>query len=490
MSYTRFIQEFGKAPVTIGSLTAPVHADTHTVVTGQATKEFIAKSEQLKTIVPNEANSGYSWMIPTGGEGKHARVSVISVPTETSRHNCPSRPDALVKSFSSVKADIPTQIVCAVKVKADVLPTALAVYGSFPFVTFKSDEKHKGSVKVSFEIESGESLTDAEIDEIRVIGENARLAQGLSDLPPNVLNPESFVDYVLGLIEGVPGVTVKVIEDCEAEGLMGIHTVGKASKTAPRMIVLTHSVDAAGEGGKSVTAVVGKGITYDTGGLSLKPSASMKGMKRDMGGAAAALGSFLAMARLPRTTPATLHCVLCIAENSLGSASYRNDDVVTLYSGKSVEINNTDAEGRLLLADGVAYASKKLGADVIVDIAALTGAAAVASGKDHASFVSTDAALADRLKVAGIATGDLVHELVFCPELHRPNLKSAIADMKNSTITGSDAPASAAATFVYDHLIGAGFKGGWVHVDMASVVERGERSTGYGVALLTQFLRK
>ncbi len=217
-----------------------------------------------------------------------------------------------------------------------------------------------------------------------------------------------------------------------------------------------------------------------------------KGMKRDMGGAAAALGAFLSLVQLPRTSPSTIHCVLCIAENSIGSHAYRNDDIIKLYSGKTVEINNTDAEGRLLLADGVAYAVKDLKADMVIDIATLTGAAAIASGKLHASMVSTDERLAKRIIDAGMATGDLVHEIVFCPELHRNNLKSALADMKNSAVSAQpDAPSSLAATFIYDNLVAAGFKSNqWAHIDMASVVDYlGERATGYGVALLTQVVR-
>jgi probable aminopeptidase NPEPL1 len=174
----------------------------------------------------------------------------------------------------------------------------------------------------------------------------------------------------------------------------------------------------------------------------------------------------------------------------IGPAAYKNDDIIKLYSGKTVEINNTDAEGRLVLVDGLAFAHKDLKCDTIIDIATLTGAALIASGKNHASMFTMSHELATKAMAVGKETGDLVHELVFCPELHRDNIKSAIADMKNAGTKPGDAPSALAATFLYDNLVGAGFKSDkWIHIDMASVVDSGERGTGYGVALLAKLVK-
>ena len=464
----------------------------HTVIAGQGLKKLVQTHDALVSLRTEKDAEG-TFMVPLSSGG-FAKTTLIAVPNEVGRFNCKSRPDALAKSLLAVTQSTKSNLSLNLSVadRSDVLASAMAVFRSCPFVTYKHDSnKPASAVEVTFQIESGESLTEAEIHEISTIGNAVRMAQALTDLPPNELNPDSFTEIVSSMCGGLDGVGVEVIENCEQRGLLGIHNVGKASRHKPRMIVLTHSVS--GESpSSSVTAIVGKGITYDTGGLSVKPSNSMKGMKRDMGGAAAALGAFVALAQLPRTEPKTLHCILCIAENSLGSASFRNDDIFNLYSGKSVEINNTDAEGRLLLADGVAFASKDLKAGTIFDIATLTGAASIASGKLHASFVSTDADLARAVVDAGMATGDLVHELPFCPELLKPNLKSTLADMKNSTVTPGDAPSAVAAYFVYENLKGSGFKGTrWAHIDMASVVDYlGERSTGYGVALLAKLIRK
>src|SRR5690606_35883375 len=159
---------------------------------------------------------------------------------------------------------------------------------------------------------------------------------------------------------------------------------------------------------------VGKGITYDTGGLHLKARGMMESMKSDMGGAAAVLGAFAVLAR--HGVKGRLSLVLCLAENAIGPAAYKPDDVLTMHSGKTVEINNPDAEGRLLLADGCSFAARELGADTIVDAATLTGAQAVATGDLHAGVVANDEGLERALVDAGRRTGDLCWPLPFAPE--------------------------------------------------------------------------
>ena len=418
ISASEFREAVKKFPIRNGGHVEP---KTNVVIAGQGVMGFLAKHEKLSNFAKDDS------LIKEGGTvySDEGRVSILPVSTDVvSRHNSACRPDLLAKSLLTVPGKQDMNVTICVNTKQDLLPSALAAYRSFPFVHYKSQTDSK-EMNLRFYVGDGSPIEDIYLEEFQVIGESVRIAQGLTDLPPNELNPATFTDIVLDLVKDINGVTVDVVTDLESRGLLGIHTVGKASATAPRMIVLSHTVGTGGD----VIAIVGKGITYDTGGLSLKPSNSMKGMKRDMGGAAAAFGAFLALAKLFRTSPSTIHCVLCLAENSLGSRSYRNDDIVRLYSGKTVEINNTDAEGRLLLADGVVYAAKDLKANVIVDIATLTGAAAVASGKLHASIMSTDEGLVTELVEAGKKSGDLVHELVFCPELHRVSLKSTMADM-------------------------------------------------------------
>jgi probable aminopeptidase NPEPL1 len=176
--------------------------------------------------------------------------------------------------------------------------------------------------------------------------------------------------------------------------------------------------------------LVGKGIVYDTGGLSIKtPTTSMCGMKNDMGGSAAVLGAFIAAVK-SGNLKSPLHALLCIAENSVDSKSIRNDDILTMLSGKTVEVNNTDAEGRLVLGDGVHYASKYLNPRVIADIATLTGAQLISTGKRHAALYSNDETLEKLAVDVGKETGDLTFPLPYCPEFWKQEFTSQVFKKK------------------------------------------------------------
>jgi len=212
----------------------------------------------------------------------------------------------------------------------------------------------------------------------------------------------------------------------------------------------------------------------------------MPGMKRDMGGAAAVLTGFTAAVKSGNLkTP--LHAVLCLAENAVGPNSIRPDDIIQLYSGKTVEINNTDAEGRLVLADGLAYSIKNLKPKLIADFATLTGAQGVSTGKRHAAIVCNNDELEAIALNAGKISGDLTFPLPYCPEFFKDEFKSEVADMKNSVKDRNNAQASCAAQFIANHF--GDYNGPWLHVDMASPVHNGERATGYGVGLIFQLLK-
>jgi probable aminopeptidase NPEPL1 len=231
--------------------------------------------------------------------------------------------------------------------------------------------------------------------------------------------------------------------------------------------------------------MVGKGVIYDTGGLALKQREGMCGMKRDMGGAAGVLGGFRAAVKAGSAR--RLCALLCLVENVINERAVRNDDIITLYSGKTVEVNNTDAEGRLILADGVAYAVKHLQASTVLDMATLTGAQGIATGKNHAALYCSDEALEAAVLAAGRTCGDLSHPLPYAPEFYRAEFASAVADMKNSVADRSNAQSSCAGQFIGNHIapwVEAG--GSWCHIDMAYPAYVGERATGWGVALLYQ----
>ncbi|CAM9624009.1 unnamed protein product [Choristocarpus tenellus] len=267
---------------------------------------------------------------------------------------------------------------------------------------------------------------------LTVAAEGIQLASRLVDTPPNILHASAFVEEASSIASALQsyGVEIKVIrgEELRERGFGGIFGVGKAAVEPPALVVLTYGRWLTG---KSL-CLVGKGIVYDTGGLSIKTKTGMPGMKRDMGGAAAVLAAFQSIVKArviaakateiaePDTAGAgPLHALLCIAENSVASNATRPDDIHTLYSGKAVEINNTDAEGRLVLGDGVAYASAHLSPSVIIDMATLTGAQGIATGKRHGALYCNDEGLEELACRCGRWTGDLVHPLPYCPEFFR-----------------------------------------------------------------------
>ena len=227
----------------------------------------------------------------------------------------------------------------------------------------------------------------------------------------------------------------------------------------------------------------------------------VSGMKVDMGGSAAVLGAFQAhVLQSSKSRPINVHALLCLADNAVDALSTRPDDILHMYSGKTVEVNNTDAEGRLVLADGVAYASKHLNPDVILDIATLTGAVMVGLGKRHAGIVCNDKDLEESMIKMGKKSGNLLFPMLYAPEVLVQTAKqfdSSVADMTNSVSDRMNASSSCAAHFIESNLVGEKWdwekngsstnKGLWVHLDIAGTADISGTATGFGVALLAEF---
>ena len=405
------------------------------------------------------------------------RVSVAVLPEACSRHNSPARPHAITEL---VRAQVPAEGTATVLIALDdathAVAAACAVARCLPAYDRKSGPSTERAVRVAF-------LADQKIDveRVAVIAEATRAAARLVDMPASELDTAAFVDVARATAARLEDVEITVLEGEElgAGGFGGLWGVGKAATHGAALVLLEHTPGAIGPHSKTI-CIVGKGIVYDTGGLSLKGRDHMPGMKGDMGGAAAVLGAFTAAVRLG--TRHRLHALLCLAENAVGPAAIRPDDILAMYSGKTVEVNNTDAEGRLVLADGVAYASRHMNPDVIIDVATLTGAQLVATGRRHAAAVCNDDALEALAVRVGRLTGDLVHPLPYCPEFYRREFKSKVADLKNSVKDRMNAQASCAAQFVAEHL--GSYTGPWLHLDIAGPASDGELGTGYGVALL------
>jgi probable aminopeptidase NPEPL1 len=439
-------------------------------------KKFDALAVELAKTV-DAGDMGGAATTLSGGEPGLLAVGVL--PDTVSRYNAPSRGECVRKVIGALKlAKGKLAVVLILDDPAHLLPQAIALGRCFPLYSAKSGEQKPRKIVLLPVDRAGKPIkppSTAAFD-IEVVRECAELV----DTPPSELDPEHFAARARAALEGLDVEIEEIVgDDLGKRGLGGIAAVGRAATSAPRMLIAHYIPTYKAEHTRHV-ALVGKGVTYDTGGLHIKPRGSMETMKCDMGGAAAMLGAFrmLVHARCRHR----LSLVLCMAENAIGPSAYKPDDVLTMHSGKTVEINNTDAEGRLLLADGVSWAARELGADTILDAATLTGAQMISTGLVHAAVVSNDAELEQALVAAGYRSGDLVHPLPFAPELYKPEFTSQVADMCNSVRNRNNAQSSCAAQFVFNHLAGTEVR--WGHVDLAGPAFRKERATGFGAALL------
>ncbi|XP_072168708.1 probable aminopeptidase NPEPL1 [Diadema setosum] len=409
-------------------------------------------------------------------------ASLAALPVKASRHNAPSRCHVLTKLVRSCLTGSGNECIVVVCEGAHVFPLGCAIARAFPMYSRKAGfRKHtQRMITVEFVVtdDNNRSLTEEEVATLDSAAKSVRLSARIVDTPCSEMNTCHFVAEVqrVGQELGIVPVIIQG-EELKQRGFGGIYGVGKAAADPPALAILSHRPPNASQ----TIAWVGKGIVYDTGGLCIKGKTAMPGMKRDCGGAAAILGAFYTAVKTGFQE--NLHALFCLAENAVGPDATRPDDVHIMYSGRSVEINNTDAEGRLVLADGVSYAARDLKADIIVDMATLTGAQGISTGKYHAGLLSNSEEWETASVKAGRSSGDLVHPMVYCPELHFSEFGSAVADMKNSVADRGNAQSSCAGLFIGAH-IGFDFGGTWVHFDIAAPSYSGERATGFGVALL------
>ncbi|RZQ55266.1 aminopeptidase PepB [Pseudidiomarina tainanensis] len=303
-------------------------------------------------------------------------------------------------------------------------------------------------------------------EKMQQLRETAAWIRQLINLPPNEIYPESLASKVADKLSGIGGdaVTVKTIvgDDLVADGRMGIHTVGRASKRPPVMLVVDYNPSK--NANAPVDAVlIGKGITFDSGGYSIKASEGMLAMKCDMGGAATVAGALVHA--IQEGLQKRVQLVLCCAENLIDGSAYKLGDIITYKDGQTVEIVNTDAEGRLVLADGLIYAGE-VKAPLIIDAATLTGAAQVAVGTEYNALFSVDDSLAE----STLKTADEQRELLWRLPLnhwHKDNCPSPFADTANSRPQkgGGAGGASNAAGFLLRFAPNDG--AGWLHFDIA-----------------------
>ncbi len=315
------------------------------------------------------------------------------------------------------------------------------------------------------------------------------IARCLVHTPSNTKNP-AWMARQARTLAGRRGLGVKVWDEraLRKEGFGGLLAVGSGSATPPRLVRVEYAPDGAGTGTAHIV-LVGKGITFDTGGLQVKPTEGMLAMKTDMSGSAIVLAVLAACAEL--AVPVRVTGLLALAENAVGGASYRPGDVVTQYGGTTVEIGNTDAEGRIVMADALAYADAHLDPDVLVDVATLTGAARIALSRAVAPVFATDDALASALVAAGEVSGETLWRMPLA-DTYRRALDSDVADLTHIA-PGVGAGAVTAALFLRE-FVG---ERRWAHLDIAgtgrSEVDAGTAAkggTGFGTRLLLRWLEE
>lgn len=317
------------------------------------------------------------------------------------------------------------------------------------------------------------------------LAEGVEFTRELVTEPGNVIYPQTFVERCQRLADA--GVKMRVLDEQEMAtlGMGALIGVGQGSVRPPRLLVLEWKGEGAPEG--KPVLFVGKGITFDTGGISLKPGAGMEEMKWDMGGAGAVVGTMLALALRKARTHVVAVCAL--AENMPDGNAQRPGDVVTSLSGQTIEVINTDAEGRLVLCDAMTWAQREFSPKAMVDLATLTGAMIIALGKEHGGLFSNSHELARQLVDAGFATGDKLWRLPL-GDAYNKLIDSPIADMKN--VGPRDAGSITAAQFL-QRFVDEGVD--WAHLDIAGMVWAdkdgptwAKGATGYGVRLLDQYI--
>ncbi len=324
-------------------------------------------------------------------------------------------------------------------------------------------------------------------DDLLHVARGVFFARDMSSEPANVIYPQSFVVRAQALFNDVDTVRIKVLDESELQTLgMGAHWgVGKGSVRPPRLLIIEYLPD---EDSPAIV-LAGKGITFDTGGISLKSNKGMWAMKGDLGGAGVVTGVAYAAAR--RHAEVNLVAVAALAENMPSGSATRPGDILTTMSGKTVEVLSTDAEGRLVLSDAVHYAQITYEPEVLIDVATLTGAVGRALGDDYAGLFSRHDDLADVLTSAGQAANEPVWRLPL-DQSHFEQIKSKYADIKNSD--AGDPGASAGAAFIGSFV---SEDQPWVHLDIAGVDKLDKAIptipagySGWGVRLLDEYLRR
>ena len=363
---------------------------------------------------------------------------------------------------------------------------------NYEFLSYKEEKESMRVGSVTIVAEDGRDARKAErgIEEAETVVDGVTVARDLVNTPAQDMNPERLAEAaeeIARLSDGRIRTRVYDRDWCTSKGMGAYLSVTQGSDSEPKFIHLTYKPSGKP---KKVVALVGKGVTFDSGGLSLKPGKSMETMKCDMAGAAAVLGTFATLARIqPRVE---VHGIIAATENMPSGKAIRPGDIVRAMNGKTIEILNTDAEGRLTLADALGYAQKQK-PDYVVDLATLTGACVVALGEEISALMANDEVLAQDLLTAASNAGEELWQMPLYPAYNKL-IESSVADLRN--IATSSYGGSLTAGLFLQNFIEEGQV--WAHMDIAgpAFAERpigtylGTGGTGYGVRTLTTWLSR
>ena len=361
------------------------------------------------------------------------------------------------------------------------------VMGAHRLVDFKRSPKKSSLKKVI--IQSSKEVSRGAKTGV-IVGEGNTFARRLQDTPANKMRPKDMVAEARKIAKNSPKIAVKALDEKSMEKL-GMGSLLSVSRGSSEPAYLIHLVYKPAKKAKRKICLVGKGLTFDSGGISIKPSARMDEMKYDMSGGAAVLGTFHALAGL--NPDVEVHGLVPTSENMPDASSVKPGDVVTASNGLTIEVLNTDAEGRLILADALAYAEKTIKPDAMIDLATLTGAVVVALGHELTGVMGNSKTLSDELVASGQTTGELVWPLPII-DFHKEDMKGSVGDLKNigspSTGAGSCTAGAFLSNFVGDIP--------WAHLDIAGTAwgasrrdyQGGAVGTGVGVRLLLDYLKK
>ncbi|HQX26482.1 MAG TPA: leucyl aminopeptidase [Alphaproteobacteria bacterium] len=460
----------------------------------EAANGYIAKV--LKTNPSFSGKNGESLTLTLPGKASFSQVILAGL-GKAAKLNAVQAEDAGGKIYAAAEKSGAKHITLVVdedasNLKAGEIAARFAAglqLRSYKFTKYKTGKKSGKAKPVKFDIVVSKPA-DAEktFARLSAVTEGVFFARDLVNEPPNEVIPELFARRIVKELKPL-GVEIEILDEKKMAklGMGAILAVGMGSDNLPRMVIMRWNGDKSSK--EKPFALVGKGVTFDTGGISIKPAAGMEEMKMDMAGAAAVIGTMMALAR--RKAKTNVIGIVGLAENMVSGHATRPSDIITSYAGKTIEVLNTDAEGRLVLADCLTYVQEKYKPRAIINLATLTGAMMIALGYEYCGTFCNDNALWSDIEKAGRETGEKLWRMPL-DEVWKREMESPVADLQNLAKSGRFAGGCTAAGFL-EHFIDKGMP--WAHMDIAGTAWiKADRATvpkygtGFGVRTLDRLI--